>query len=369
MSRTYSSWRSLSSPNIRSSSTSENPITAFSGVRSSCDMLARNSDLCWLATSSSRVFRSSSRNTRALWMATTDWLASVSSRSTVSAGNAPGTVRRTTSAPTIASSRRSGSTTIERHPCAPQRVDVRVGRLGVEIRRLAYLARGGRVAHERLMQPDPDPTQRTDQLVARAGARAQHELLGIRLELEDRAAVRSRELGRARDDRRQDLVEIEGRAHRLADLAERAELVDRSRQLRAALLELLEELDVPDRDRTLGRERRDELDPLLVERIDPRAPERDHSQHAVVGQHRHAEHRAEAAELACPRPLVPRIHGRVGDLHGASFEPDEPHKRPGTLGHGVVREVLAIRLRTAEHDGDPIDVAIELVDHAGVGRA
>ena len=41
MSRTYSSWRSLSSPNIRSSSTSEKPITALSGVRSSCDMLGQ----------------------------------------------------------------------------------------------------------------------------------------------------------------------------------------------------------------------------------------------------------------------------------------------------------------------------------------
>ena len=38
---------------MRSRRTSENPITALSGVRSSWDMLARNSDLCRLATSSS----------------------------------------------------------------------------------------------------------------------------------------------------------------------------------------------------------------------------------------------------------------------------------------------------------------------------
>ena len=81
MSRTYSSWRSFSSPNIRSSSTSENPMTALSGVRSSCDMLARNSDLCRLATSSSRDLCSSSRNRRALWIAMADWPASVSSSS------------------------------------------------------------------------------------------------------------------------------------------------------------------------------------------------------------------------------------------------------------------------------------------------
>ena len=65
MSWTYSSWRSLSSPNSRSSRTSEKPMTALSGVRSSWDMLARNSDLCRLATSSSADLVSSSRNSRA----------------------------------------------------------------------------------------------------------------------------------------------------------------------------------------------------------------------------------------------------------------------------------------------------------------
>ena len=35
-------------------------MIAFNGVRSSCDMFARNSDLCWLAASSSRLFSSSS---------------------------------------------------------------------------------------------------------------------------------------------------------------------------------------------------------------------------------------------------------------------------------------------------------------------
>jgi hypothetical protein len=55
MSRTYSSWRSFKFPDSRSSSTSENPITAFKGVRSSCDIDARNSDLCADAISSARA--------------------------------------------------------------------------------------------------------------------------------------------------------------------------------------------------------------------------------------------------------------------------------------------------------------------------
>ena len=56
MSFRYSSCLSFTSPNICSLSTSEKPMIAFSGVRSSCDMLARNSDLCLLAISSCRLF-------------------------------------------------------------------------------------------------------------------------------------------------------------------------------------------------------------------------------------------------------------------------------------------------------------------------
>ena len=47
MSFRYSACFSLISPNMRSVSTSEKPMIALSGVLSSCDMLARNSDL-WL---------------------------------------------------------------------------------------------------------------------------------------------------------------------------------------------------------------------------------------------------------------------------------------------------------------------------------
>ena len=55
MSSRYSSCFSFTSPNSFCCSTWEKPMIAFSGVRSSCDMLARNSDLCLVATSSARV--------------------------------------------------------------------------------------------------------------------------------------------------------------------------------------------------------------------------------------------------------------------------------------------------------------------------
>ena len=65
-------------------------MIALSGVRSSWDMLARNSDLCWLATSSCRLLSSISRNSRAFWMARADWVAKVLRSSTTSAVNSPG---------------------------------------------------------------------------------------------------------------------------------------------------------------------------------------------------------------------------------------------------------------------------------------
>ena len=65
-------------------------MTAFSGVRSSWDMLARNSDLCRLATSSSADLVSSSRKSRALTMAIADCAARVSRRSVVLGGKVPG---------------------------------------------------------------------------------------------------------------------------------------------------------------------------------------------------------------------------------------------------------------------------------------
>ena len=76
-------------------------MTALSGVRSSCDMLARNSDLWRLTTCNSAVLCSRSRNSRALRMASADWLANVCSSSQVSSGNSPVLNRRTTRTPTI----------------------------------------------------------------------------------------------------------------------------------------------------------------------------------------------------------------------------------------------------------------------------
>src|SRR6266511_2976332 len=82
---------------------------ALSGVRSSWLMLARNCDLCLLASASSRLFSSISRNSLAFWIASTDWSAKVSRRSIVFLANSPGCLRRTTRMPTISPGRSSES--------------------------------------------------------------------------------------------------------------------------------------------------------------------------------------------------------------------------------------------------------------------
>ena len=61
---TYERCLSVSVPKISCSSSSENPMTAFSGVRSSWLMLARNELLAWLAASASSLALISSRCTR-----------------------------------------------------------------------------------------------------------------------------------------------------------------------------------------------------------------------------------------------------------------------------------------------------------------
>ena len=78
--------------------------------------------------------------------------------------------------------------------------------------------------------------------------------------LEDHAPVEPGELDRAGHDGSQHGGQIEGRTDRAADLAERGELLDGSRQLAGARLEGLEQADVLDRDDRLIRKGVQELD-------------------------------------------------------------------------------------------------------------
>ena len=78
----YSLWSSVSAPVMLSMGTSEKPVTEFSGVRSSCDIVARNSDFRRAASSAALTDVSlttsalrASRCRRALSIAFAAWLA------------------------------------------------------------------------------------------------------------------------------------------------------------------------------------------------------------------------------------------------------------------------------------------------------
>ncbi|MBK7473615.1 MAG: hypothetical protein IPI73_26250 [Betaproteobacteria bacterium] len=95
-------------------------MIAFKGVRSSCDMLARNCDFNWLATSSCLPLSSISRNKRAFWTASTDWPDEDCSSATCRRAS-PATLRRITSAPITRSSRNSGTASTRAHALVQQR--------------------------------------------------------------------------------------------------------------------------------------------------------------------------------------------------------------------------------------------------------
>ena len=233
MSWRYSACFSFTSPNIRSASTSEKPRIAFSGVRSSWDMLARNSDLWRLAASSCRLLSAISRKRRAFWMASADWVAKVWSSSMTSGANAPGVFRLTVSPPISWSSR---SMRYGEHRAGPRaEEDVAEGpAIGVLRRDVGNLDRLARHRHAPLdalpFAGRRAPGERHHLLVKIVGG-AEVEGFGRLVVLEDGAGVGPGQLAGAGHDGLEHRVQIEGRAERPADIAERPELAHRARQV------------------------------------------------------------------------------------------------------------------------------------------
>ena len=307
MSCRYSACFSFTSPNIRSASTSEKPRIAFSGVRSSWDMLARNSDLWRLAASSCRLLSAISRKRRAFWIARADWVANVSRTRTTSGGNVAGR---------LADDGQDADDLLL--PKQRHRQERAIARLEERRPHRALVGafharcRGSGPAHAaRAARPvaalAPWESARRAERVQRSclprihvAARAEPELLGGLVVLEDRASVGPRQLTGAGDDRVEHRVEVERRADRAADLAQRRELLHRARQLARPRLQLLEQPHVLDGDDRLvgeGLEQRD----LPVGEGPDLGPRRSRSRRAVCArEHRHGQDRPEA-ELARSR--------------------------------------------------------------------
>ena len=333
MSRRYSSWRSLSSPNIRSSSTSENPMTALSGVRSSCDMLARNSDLCRLATSSWRLRSCSSRNTRALWMATADWLASVSSSSAVRSEKAP--VR-------LAPDDQRADDLLLPHAAEPRAASaIRRRRAPRGVDRAARSARSGLAA---AAAPTPR-ARRTSRRCGCASARARRPATDrSRRRSEARTARSTRRTRRSSRPRCPTAAPPWPRSSSSTSSRSRLEdtawlISPSARSSSAERVSSLEQLDVLDRDRRLRGERRQEA------RSSGRRTDRPRAARASAPR-RLGRPPASARRASCGNPRARdrsatgrRVGEHVGDMDDAPFQADAADERLGTVRHRMLPHV------------------------------
>ena len=154
-------------------------------------------------------------------------------------------------------------------------------------------------------------------------SRPQPELPGRLVVLEDRPAVRGRQLAGAGDHRLEDRVEVERRADRLADRAQRLELLDRPREIPGARFQLLEEAHVLDGDHRLGGEGLQELDLLVRERPNLGSPNQDGANRHALAQQR-GRQRGAVSELACcsasHRELVLALRRQVVDVNRAPID-------------------------------------------------
>jgi hypothetical protein len=291
MSFRYSACFSLSSPNIRSVRTSEKPMMAFRGVRSSCDMLARNSDLWRLAASSCRLLSSISRNSRAFWIARADWVAKVLRTSMTSGAKSPGVFLATVSPPMTWPLAQERNRQERTEPGAEQDVaeSARVGTLRGDVGNLDGLARHRHAALGAFSASHRRLSGGGNHVLIEVVRGAQVELLGPLVVLEDRAPVGAGELVGPGDDRIEHGLELKRGAEGLADLTQRLKLLDRASELAGPRLQLGEQPRVLDADHGLVSEDLQQFD-LAVREVPGFYARHDYdADGGAVPQHRDVE--------------------------------------------------------------------------------
>ena len=245
-------------------------MIALSGVRSSCDMLARNSLLCRLAASSCRLLSSISRKSRAFWMASADCVAKVFSRSITSGANSPARlpVDDQAAEQVVLAQQRHGQ---ERSVAQPDEDLADAALVAALVRDVADLHRLAGHRH---------PPERTLALADRRGP--QRRRPARRAGGPSRAGGTPRAPRRTRRSRRRPCrraavaretivrehgLEVERRADRLPDLAQRLAARPPTASARAVRAsQLLEQPHVLDRDHRLVGEGLQQLDLLVGER-------------------------------------------------------------------------------------------------------
>ena len=313
MSRRYSSWRSLM--------LAEHPLEQHLGEpdhrverRAQLVRHARQElRLVPAGDSSSALLPSSSRNSCALSMASADWLANVSSRSTTSRRRSrrarcaarPGRRRSRPS--------RSIGTASQGAPAVRRWSASRCGSPGAS--RRSATCDGGRRSSRRARRASRRgrcgcgagasttsgscPGTRARRTAASPGRDSMIEPPSVPESSTACVAMVASTWSRSR---------LELTASPTSPSARSSSTVRASSRSRCC--ELLDQLDVVDRDRGLRREGGDEPHRAVVERLDLVAPQRDHADDALVGEHRRAHHRC--GSRPARRPRATRTQGRAG---------------------------------------------------------
>ena len=155
--------------------------------------------------------------------------------------------------------------------------------------------------------------------------RAQLELPVGLVKHVDHAGLGAGKLRRLGDNGVEHGLQVERRVDRLGDFAERAQLLDRLRELARARLHLVEQPHVLDRDHRLVGKGGDQLDLLVGER-----PHRSCAAATMTpigrsfAQQRDTEHGAEAADLLSLQLRVFRISQHIGNVNDLAFEQRSP---------------------------------------------
>jgi hypothetical protein len=124
-------------------------------------------------------------------------------------------------------------------------------------------------------------------------------------------------------DRRQHLLRIKTRAHRLGNLAQSVQLIDGAPERLRPLIELLHQARVPDGNCALRGERRRKSDLALRERVGLAPPKRDDRDNLVFALDRNANDRPEPSEPLPKALLLGVVLAIIGDVrrhHGSALK-------------------------------------------------
>ena len=197
---------------------------------------------------------SSWRNSLALRIARADWLAKVCSTSHVSSAKERGLRAAHHQHPddVLVTEHRHGD---DRPPAVvEERLEVLVELRGAHVLDLDGTALDRSTADEGAFERHLDVAQRLEHLRLRAVDGPGDEPSPVLVVLEDRSALGAGQVHRVPDDGRQHVVEVEGRAHRLADVAQGLELRHLPGERLAPVLQRVHQIEVAHGDGGLGRE-------------------------------------------------------------------------------------------------------------------